>query len=719
MSPAPTQRRPWLSLRPQQSSLEEACRRAHAFASRHPVAYRWRVRVLLAFLILQPLLMLAILATITLAFPWAFRESELLRWIYVEPVPRWALDGLLFASLMPVLVIFAAGIVRGLTMRLPRPSGVPLQEQQAPRLFRLLAELSRSLDAPAVEEVLVSPEHVLEIRRQPCGSYGVFGPAKTVLLVGLPVAEELSPQHLRALLAHELAHLATHNRRLGGRVLGLRQRLAALRLAAEESALSRGYWSRLPDEGLVGILDGLIRRLTAATFPAARRHEAEGDAIAAAVAGRDFAAAALLRQRIAAHALTHQFQNDCLSLAESSPEPPSDLFDRRAAAACGAFTEAQIHAWLRVELEQKDNLADSHPPLWDRLRLLGFRLENMTDFRGLLDQVQPQRELGETAARFFLGDTAESLRAEFCREWTIRQAVDWGKRFAAYEGLRAMAADWEKGTATPEDSPDALWQIAIALGNTRTWRAALAVAQRVLEICPEHSDANLLTGQLLIEDGNRTGLEYLERAMKSDARVIPTACTLAARFLESRGERDAAAGYQNRFAEHQKHEQAIARERSQVRTTDTLTAADCPATIAEALRRAAERHASHIRAAYLMRKRVEGGDRRPLYVLGVERRSFPYENAALANRMLLERIMRFPGVPADVLVCVVTRANRALVERWKTVPQSLLFPGAYASASRTEHPAMEQTLTPSPAGLLRDVSAPAPLPARSSPAAAK
>ncbi|HKM89992.1 MAG TPA: hypothetical protein VJX29_05210, partial [Candidatus Acidoferrales bacterium] len=360
------------------------------------------------------------------------------------------------------------------------------------------------------------------------------------------------------------------------------------------------------------------------------------------------------------------------------------LFERRAMAACGAFSEHQIHGWLRAELEHKDNPAESHPPLWDRMRLLGYRLEGMDDFRALLENLQPHQELGETAARFFLGEAGEALRASFFRKWRQIQVRDWRKRFETYEGLRSLAMEWETGSAAQLDDPKALWQIAVAIGNTRGWRAALPVAQRILEIQPGHGDANLLAGQLLIEEGNRAGLELLERAMAAGPGAIPAACALAARFLEARGEQEGAAGYRNRAEAWHKAELAIAEERSHVRATDTFFAPGCPPALAGALRRAVETHASHIRAAYLMRKQVDGGDRKPLYVLGIERRAFLHENTTRANRLLLERIMRTHGVPGDVLVCVVTRRNCPLLEKWKTVPDSLLYPSAAYSCREAQ-----------------------------------
>jgi Zn-dependent protease with chaperone function len=669
-------RRHRLTLRRTPISFDAACRRAHELASRHPTIYRLRVGTQAAALLCLPFATLFFEAVVTLAFPWAFRHSEILGPIYSVPLLRWTVFAFVYATWIPLMAVHFAAVFRALTLRLPLPGGMELTEKEAPRLFRMLGEMSRSLDAPAVDRVRVLPDRHLEIRRVPRSAAGVFGSADTVLLAGLPMLEELSPQHLRALLAHEMAHQATYNRRSGGHLRDLRTRLGALRAAAEASALDRGYWSRLPDETLVDMLDGILRRLAPATFPAVRQHECEADTIAASIAGGEFCGAALLRQRIAGHALTQEFREDCLRLAETSPEPPLDLFERRAFSASGAFHETQVHSWLLAELEHKDNLAESHPPLWDRMRLLGYRLENMDDFRALLETLQPHRELGETAARYFLGEAAGSLRAAFFQQWKQDQARDWRTRFETYEGLRNLAMEWENGSAARLADPKALWQIAVAIGNTRSWRAALPVAQRILQIQPGHGDANLLVGQLLIEEGNRAGLESFERAMTANPGAIPVACAMAGRFLDSKGEPEAAAAYRTRAEARQKAERLLAEERSHVRATDTFSSPCCPAAAAQSLRLAVESHSSHVRAAFLMRKQRDSGDRKPLHVLGIERRSFLHENSTLANRLLLERIMRTEGVPGDILVCVVTRRNRALLDKWRAVPDALLYPSA-------------------------------------------
>lgn len=667
-------RHSWFRLQNIQPTHEEACRRVHAFASRHPALYRARLRLYLFCMALFHLYAIALMVAVPLAFPWACRESALLAPIYSQPVLRGVFIGFVYASFLPLAALYLAAVFRAFTLAIPAPRGIPASEADAPRLFRLLAETCRSLDIAPIRRVLISPERALEVRRIP--KRGLLGPVEPVLVAGLPLLEELSAQQFRAQLAHELSHLATHKRRFGGRVLTLLSRLKEMRAAAEAQAIGRGFWSCQTYEALADMMDGLLRRLGAQTLPAARQHEAEADAIAAAVAGREFAAAALVRRRLASYALSQQFRDECLRQAEVSPRPPAGGFERRAEAARGAFSETQVHAWLRHELEAKDDLVDSHPPLWDRLRMFGYQLENLDDFRALLEATRPHVELGETAARFFLGDTAERSRAEFFSEWEERQAPDWRLRFETYEGLRHTAAEWPAAAEKSSCGPAELWQIAVAIGNTQSWRAARPVAQRILELDPLHGDANLMEGQQRLEDGDGAGLEALERAMQADPAATLPACHLAERFLEAGGDYEAAAKYKARAEERRRAEQAIAQERAHVRPADTLSAPECSGEVAAALLRAVQHNASHIRSAYLFRKRVAGEEKRPLYVLGVERRSFLYQNAALANRLLLRRIGEGKGLPSDILICVITRANRALLEKWKSVPGCLLWSAA-------------------------------------------
>ena len=709
-------RRSWFTLETAERTYEEACRRAHAFASRYPALYRLRLRLYLPCVALAQIYLLGLLVTVPFAFPWAFRESRLLAPLYAQPALRWSCFAIVYGVWLPLAGLYLAAALRGLTLAYLAPRGTRLAEADAPRLFRLLAELCRSLDIDPVARVIISADRILEVRALP--SRGLLGPAEATLIAGLPVLEELSPQQLRAQLTHELAHLATHERRFGGNVLAWRIRLRELQNAAEAGAIRRGFWACQVDEALAGMLENLLRRLGPQTLPAARHHESEADAIAGAVAGRPFAAAALVRRRLAAHALPQQFRQHCYHLAETAPRPPEDLFERRAEIARAAFSESQVHAWLRHELERKDDLADSHPPLWDRLRVLGYQLENLDDFHAFMESARPQDGLGETAARYFLGDTAGRFRAEFFEQWAAHQGKDWRIRFEAYQKLQATAEEWPGAACSSSHSPEDLWQIAVAVGNTRSWPEARPVAHRILELDPAHGDANLLEGQLLLEVGDAAGLPALERAMAADAGAVLPACTLAARFMESRGDSESAAGYKARAEERRRAERTIAEERAHVRATDTLCAADCSAQTAAALLRAVEQNASHIRAAYLLRKRVAGDQKKPLYVLGIDRRRFPFQNAPRANRLMLRRISESPGLPGDILVCVVTRVNRALLAKWNSVSGGLFWSAALRRA--TGHvPARNLPEAAETQHLLREPPAAPSMPARQTPAAVK
>jgi len=229
------------------------------------------------------------------------------------------------------------------------------------------------------------------------------------------------------------------------------------------------------------------------------------------------------------------------------------------------------------------------------------------------------------------------------------------------------------------------------------------VARHILSFAPGHGDANLLEGQLLLDQGDPAGLDFLERAMASDPASTIPACQLAARLHESRGETAASDAAKARAEARRRAEQDLSRERAHVRPSDVLSAPDCSGETAAALLRAVQRHRSHIRAAYLFKKCVAGGEKRPLYVLGVERKVFPWQNAARANRLLLRRISDVPGIPSEILVCVITRANRALLAKWKSLPGALLWSPASSSAAES---APLSVLPPSPRAVPRLRGAP-------------
>ena len=137
----------WLLRRSAQPTYEEACRKAHQFAARHPLLYRWRLGALLVSAALRQTFAAAILLLLPFAFPWAFEGSTFLEPIYSAPGLRWPFLVLVYCGWLPVAGLYLAAMIRGFFLPLTQARGISLSEQEAPRFFSFLAEPSRAIRA--------------------------------------------------------------------------------------------------------------------------------------------------------------------------------------------------------------------------------------------------------------------------------------------------------------------------------------------------------------------------------------------------------------------------------------------------------------------------------------------------------------------------------------------------------------------------------------------
>ena len=224
--------------------------------------------------------------------------------------------------------------------------GPVLAYTDAPLLFSAVNEVARRLGVKSPDQI--------RLTYLPCCGVVAWDRSQALIL-GLPLLRVLNLAELRAILAHELAHLArgdaTRAARSARFVEGLRQ---ALEQAGGRERGPLGAWARtcfLAASRLIG--------------PIARGQEARADRSAAAIAGGTAAASALIKvatvQPLFREVLEHY--------DPTNPETPN-LY---------AFFRAfwyrlppEVHTDLRLGIfAASDSTSDpAHPPLPDRLAQL-------------------------------------------------------------------------------------------------------------------------------------------------------------------------------------------------------------------------------------------------------------------------------------------------------------------------------------------------------------
>ena len=265
--------------------------------------------------------------------------------------------------------------------------GPVLNRSEASQLLDLVRSMAQRIGVRPPEEV--------RLAYLPCCGVVAHG-GKRIVLVGLPLLPVLTQGELRAILAHEMAHLARGD---ATRVMGALRFLDALGRAVDE-ADGTGWgpllaWSRW------------CRRVgDRVAQPVARGQETRADRVSALVAGGVVAASALARVAIVQplfREVLDRHRNGRVNVFTTFRL----LWDRLPAPLLDAMRN-QLHA------ERSNAGGDPHPPLADRLATL----QSYPD--------QPETENSHLPASALVNDLEwleESLQTALFHQGEIRPSV--------------------------------------------------------------------------------------------------------------------------------------------------------------------------------------------------------------------------------------------------------------------------------------------------------
>ncbi|MGH8668351.1 MAG: M48 family metallopeptidase, partial [Burkholderiales bacterium] len=237
------------------------------------------------------------------------------------------------------------------------PAGPEITRQEAPRLFAMIEELRRALRAPRLSHVLVSHDFnaaVVQARR-----LGILGWYSHDLLIGLPLAKVLTVEQFKAVLAHELAHLAKRH-----------------------GAMS----NRIPRQN-----------------PLAHANEFEADAASARLVSPGAAAQALTAVSVVGSYFQERYWPALRKLADGLPQPAFAPYSSMGRLASDMSPDS-IHRWLKQALARRTTPDDTHPSLTERLTALNEKPRLMLPAPG-------------TAADRLLGAALERITRAFDERW--------------------------------------------------------------------------------------------------------------------------------------------------------------------------------------------------------------------------------------------------------------------------------------------------------------
>ena len=225
-------------------------------------------------------------------------------------------------------------VLRSLWITMPVPDGAELKREQAPALFELIHEVTKTLNGPKIHHVLLSGDFNAGIVQIP--QFGMMGWLNNYLVVGLPLLRAFSPSEFRAVLAHEVGHLSGKHGRFSGWIYRLRQSWIEV--------LTRVHYERHYASFLFEpFLNWYAPYLNAYSFVLARAQERHADEYAVELAGKETSAVMLARLAVKGRSIGEDFWPRFFRQSKDAGESARRSF-RTDAGRIGAIDRSGQHA---------------------------------------------------------------------------------------------------------------------------------------------------------------------------------------------------------------------------------------------------------------------------------------------------------------------------------------------------------------------------------------
>jgi Zn-dependent protease with chaperone function len=571
---------------------------------------------------------------------------------------RWVYGWEILSALVGLAVLFGGGsaVIKALLVRVTPPEGRPVTRVEAPALFVLLDDLQKRLDSPVFHSVLIDWDCNAAVRQLP--RLGVFGWSRNYLNIGLSLLEGLPPIQMRAVLAHEFAHLSRRHGRSSHRLYRLRRSWEDIvkQLSSRPQSANEVSLRRL----LVRYFDWFWPRFNAHAMVLSRSNEYQADASAALVAGEADTAGCLLRMELLSRQLEENFWPDLLQVANHEPDPPADAFQRLLSSVRAGPSHDDWGRWTEEALLVTTTNGDTHPCLMERLRALNAKQSDAA--------LQCGDVPGPFAAEVLLGSALSSIRSDVQELWRKQIEQAWHERHDRATSLTHRLTSLEQAVPDTTADVDSKWDKAAVLLGLHDNAGAETLLREILQALPKHVLANLHLGHLLLEAGHAEGEAHLELAMQEDEQVVPQACAWLHEHYRRSGRSEQLRELAIRLDRHEKELAAAAVERREVTAKDTLAGHGLSEMTLRRLREALLAE-PEIRRAYLAQKPLQYCPKQKLFVLCVHRfRAWHRLPDHDAEQALVARLSQKLTLPGRLLVFAPSGSFRALAYRLRKLP---------------------------------------------------
>jgi Zn-dependent protease with chaperone function len=449
------------------------------------------------------------------------------------------------------------------------------------------------MKTPPIHVVLLTDEMNAGVMQLP--KFGLIGPKRNYLLIGLPLLLSLSKEQFTAVLGHEFAHISHADTRMSAWIYRIRRTWGTVMAKLEEKKQFGTFLFRKFFLWYYPIFD-------AHAFVLSRLEEYRADRAAAEVASTKDKSDALLHLGIAGTYFYNGFYDDLLEAYAKEDGFPSP-FSHYQQQIRRVPDENRI-AYLQHSLERKTDLTDTHPSLSDRLEALEK------------DPYLP--EINETSALLSFFNKPDQILEEFDSEWREQRGEDWE---SARHEYRSAFQRLQMLESSPLESFDEMWDLAVLTERFISIEVAVPCYEKVIEAYPQYEEtgyAYLKLGEIFLYDDftKAKGISFIQKGMDLNWTCRLDGLELLCNFYYRMGDQEQFEYYLNRMQQWEETLEESDSERDYPSAGDQYAQHDLGEDVINQIRVHLEKFPV-IREAYLVRRFLKVIPERKQYLLGI------------------------------------------------------------------------------------------------------
>lgn len=563
-----------------------------------------------------------------------------------------------------VLGVVSWTIIRGLLWPAPFPNSFELDLSRFPELRASIRDVKKRLKIWRTPRILLTEDLNAFAMSRPM--FGLFGPARHYVGLGLPLLHALNEAELSAVVAHEMAHLSRLHSRWIAWVHRLRTTWYHLLVRFGSTFLGRKL--------LLPFAKWYWGHLDAATIVLSRRHEIEANRVAARAIGSDKIIATLARLEVMHRAPTEDYWNELWRGSVLGAPLPAGII---------SGLSRKLQAWDDPEaakravwnaLGEKTSIGSTHPSFSETLGSLGYSSSGRSDQLNEVIEAVGDRNT-KVAADRLLPEVLKHIGWVYDEIWRLDLAPIWFVRNEQGKNFKAMLNELQaETTSKSERSIQKLWREAWLTEEIYGRKSSLPLVRDVIEREPGHPMANFLLGEIKLEDDDPDGATALQTAIQGDPMLAATAKQKLGDYYWRTNDFDQAERFEAEALNDQDDLQIATEERAMpICRKDRFCPHKLSDEVVDDLRECLKKM-DRVKRVYLVQKLTEHLREAPFYVVAVVPRLGWLPSAEKRGKFEFELRARC-DLYASHQVIILRRRDWRLLRAIRRIQSSELLPG--------------------------------------------